>query len=345
MSGKYDVNKYKGQSILSEDFEDSSSIIYRPKTIETRQNYEIILSFIQESLGDQPRDILCGAADEVLITLKNDKLRDKERKRDIEALLGALPDERFSILVNLGKKITDWSYDQAEKLRQGGGGADEEEIDENMGVKVMIGDEDEEEEEDNDLYEVNEAQEDEEEEGQDAGEHQTIQGNISTEEMLSNSNKPKPLLAHQIDAFWLQRKLSKVYDDPTQAQTKVKEVIDILKEAVDERDVENQLVLLLGFNQFDLVKLLRSNRNLILYCTLLASAQSADEKRKIEEKMRNDPQLAGILQALEIEKPKEEERNKIKVKINKREKEAEEQMDTTEEIGPSNEAKLVSKVD
>jgi pre-mRNA-splicing helicase BRR2 len=56
--------------------------------------------------------------------------------------------------------------------------------------------------------------------------------------------------------------LSKVYDDPTQAQTKVKEVIDILKEAEDERDVENQLVLLLGFNQFDLIKLLRSNRQL-----------------------------------------------------------------------------------
>lgn len=56
--------------------------------------------------------------------------------------------------------------------------------------------------------------------------------------------------------------MSKVYDDPTQAQTKVKEVIDILKEAEDERDVENQLVLLLGFNQFDLIKLLRSNRQL-----------------------------------------------------------------------------------
>lgn len=53
VSSKYDVNKYKGQSILSEDFEDSSTIIYRPKTQETRQNYEIILSFIQECLGDQ----------------------------------------------------------------------------------------------------------------------------------------------------------------------------------------------------------------------------------------------------------------------------------------------------
>ncbi len=77
-----------------------------------------------------------------------------------------------------------------------------------------------------------------------------------------NVNKSKGLTPHQIDAFWLQRKLSKVYDDPAQAQTKVKEVIEILKTASDERDVETQLVLLLGFNQFDIIKLLRSNRQM-----------------------------------------------------------------------------------
>lgn len=50
---KHDTNKYKGQSILSEEFDESSSILYRPKTAETRQTYEIILSFIQECIGDQ----------------------------------------------------------------------------------------------------------------------------------------------------------------------------------------------------------------------------------------------------------------------------------------------------
>lgn len=52
--------------------------------------------------------MLCGAADEVLLVLKNDKLRDKERKKEIEGLLDKIPDERFALLVNLGKKITDW---------------------------------------------------------------------------------------------------------------------------------------------------------------------------------------------------------------------------------------------
>lgn len=263
---KYDVNKYKGQTILSDDFEDSSNIIYRPKTIETRQNYEVILSFIQECIGDQPRDILCGAADEVLITLKNDRMKDRERKRDIEALLGSLGDERFAQLVNLGKKISDWSSEHLEKMNSEMGGANgaEEDMDETIGVKVMIEDEEDEEDEENEAFEINENDDEEdEEEGQNTEENQIIRGKLANEELeASRANKMKQLQPHEIDAFWLQRKLSKIYEDPNQAQNKVKEVLDILKEAIDERDVENQLVLLLGFNQFDFIKLLRSNRQM-----------------------------------------------------------------------------------
>lgn len=57
----------------------------------------------------QPRDVLCGAADEILDTLKNDRLKDKERKKEIELLVGPLMEERFAVLVNLGKKITDYA--------------------------------------------------------------------------------------------------------------------------------------------------------------------------------------------------------------------------------------------
>ncbi len=121
-----------------------------------------------------------GAADEVLIILKNDRLRDKERKREIESLLGQLDDERFSLLVNLGKKITDWSNDQLEKKdsKSGGLAEDEDNIDETIGVKVMIGDDEDEEDEDNDMYEINEDQDEDDEEGQDAAKHQIIQGKV-----------------------------------------------------------------------------------------------------------------------------------------------------------------------
>ena len=35
--------------------------------------------FFQEALGDQPRDILHGAADEIIRTLKDDRMKDKVR--------------------------------------------------------------------------------------------------------------------------------------------------------------------------------------------------------------------------------------------------------------------------
>jgi pre-mRNA-splicing helicase BRR2 len=65
----------------------------------------------------QPRDVLCGAADEVLIVLKNDRMKDKDKKREVETLLGDIADERFALLVNLGKKISDWG--QEEKMQTG----------------------------------------------------------------------------------------------------------------------------------------------------------------------------------------------------------------------------------
>lgn len=63
-------------------------------------------------MSAQPRDILCGAADEVLAVLKNDKMRDKERRREVEQLLGPADDTRYHVLVNLGKKITDYGGDK-----------------------------------------------------------------------------------------------------------------------------------------------------------------------------------------------------------------------------------------
>jgi hypothetical protein len=58
-----------GGNVLTEteQFEVSS---YRPKTKETQAAYELVLSFVRGYLGDQPQEVLRGAADEVgLITL------------------------------------------------------------------------------------------------------------------------------------------------------------------------------------------------------------------------------------------------------------------------------------
>lgn len=44
--------------------------------------------------------------------------KDKEKHKDILGLLGNMPDERYALLVNLGKKITDYHVEH-EKMDEG----------------------------------------------------------------------------------------------------------------------------------------------------------------------------------------------------------------------------------
>ena len=291
-ASKSDLSRFKGQTLLDDSADDTSNILYRPKTQETKQTYEVLLSFLQEAIGDQARSILCGAADEVLLTLKNDKLRDKDRKNEIEGLLGTkIAEQRYAFLVNLGKKITDWSTDENQNKEDEG-------IDETYGINVEFDESGDEEE--GDANEIRDEDEEDLSEGEEAKMDYTIQEKNLNKNSHDESNRStKNLQPHSIDAFWLQRNLSKVYAEATDAKLKAQEVLEILQTSSDDRELENQLVILLGHEQFDFIKLLRTNKNMILYCTLLASAQSTSEKSKIEEKMRSDPELVWILQALE----------------------------------------------
>ncbi|XP_075592590.1 U5 small nuclear ribonucleoprotein 200 kDa helicase-like isoform X1 [Balearica regulorum gibbericeps] len=108
---RHDINKMKGYTLLSEGINEMVGIIYKPKTKETRETYEVLLSFIWVALRDQLRDIPCRATDEVLAVLKNEKLRNKERRKEID-LLGQPDDTHYHVLVNLGKKIMDYGGDK-----------------------------------------------------------------------------------------------------------------------------------------------------------------------------------------------------------------------------------------
>ncbi|RMX47508.1 hypothetical protein pdam_00002126 [Pocillopora damicornis] len=287
MMEKEDFTKSKtSSSLLSDESSDLAGVRYRPKTRETKSTYEVLLSFIQAAIGDQPRDILCGAADEVLIALKDDKLKDKERQKEIVSLLGGMPDERYALLVNLGKKITDYSVDRS--LLN-----DDEVIDETYGVAVQF--DEEEEEEDKDFDEVRDEEPSDEEEGVEADTTMTLQGGLEEDRAQRTGDVLHP---RDIDAFWLQRELNKYYADAEASRSKAEEVLEILKSAKDDRELENKMMLLLGHDKFSFIRLLRKNKSMVLYCTLLATAQSAKEKKEIEEKMSADPDLASILHAL-----------------------------------------------
>ncbi|KAJ3643308.1 hypothetical protein Zmor_026030 [Zophobas morio] len=314
---QYDFARMKGATLLSEGVDEMVGIIYRPKTQETRQTYEVLLSFLQEALGDQPRDILCGAADEVLAVLKNDRLKDKEKKKETEALLGSIADERFALLVNLGKKITDFGSEENKTS------VNDENIDETYGINVQF--EESEEEDDEDMYgEVREDMDDEE--GEEAKEDSAIHAeNLGGVEEMKKEKTLHPL---DIDAYWLQRRLSKIYDDAMVSQAKAAEVLNVLRDATDDRECENQLVLLLGYDCFDFIKQLKKHRQMILYCTLLAKSQSESERQKIKDKMSEDSSLARILRLLETGKGDEDGENEESTSRSARQKDHSDEMET-----------------
>lgn len=118
---------------------------YQPKTKETRAAYEAMLSVIQQQLGGQPLNIVSGAADEILAVLKNDAVKNPDKKKEIEKLLNPIPNHVFDQLVSIGKLITDYqdAGDAAGNDVANGG----EDLDDDMGVAVEFEENDDDEEE------------------------------------------------------------------------------------------------------------------------------------------------------------------------------------------------------
>ncbi|NWT23290.1 U520 helicase, partial [Cardinalis cardinalis] len=218
---RHDINKMKGYTLLSEGIDEMVGIIYKPKTKETRETYEVLLSFIQAALGDQ---VSFGVISGIL------------------GFGGSSPGD-----FGWEKKGKNGNF---EELR------DQKGIFEGKGIKSEVSPQ----EGDEDIYgEVRDEASDDDLEGDEAVVRCTLSANLVASGELMSSKK-KDLHPRDIDAFWLQRQLSRFYDDAIVSQKKADEVLEILKTASDDRECENQLVLLLGFNTFDFIKVLRQHR-------------------------------------------------------------------------------------
>ncbi len=278
------------RSVLSEEA-DATAQVYKPKTAETKQTYEVLLSFIQDALGDQPRDVLQGAVDEVLRTLKDPNMKDMDRKRDTQELLGTpLAEERFAVLVNLGKKITDYGFDAGDK-----GGDGSETIDETYGINVQF------QESDDDDDDKDDDDDDDDDEGEDVRRGSAIraEGVSGTDSERRGDKRKETLHPLEIDAHWMQRKLSSYFSDANTSQQKSKEVLSILESAADNRECENKLVLLLGYDCFDFIKLLLQNKKTIVFCIKLLKCRTDEEREEVKMAMRRNRDLSRILDILE----------------------------------------------
>ncbi|KAJ8602966.1 hypothetical protein CTAYLR_001574 [Chrysophaeum taylorii] len=266
---------------------------YVPRTKESRAAFEAILGACRAAMGDVPHDVLRGAGEEVVYLLKDDKVHD--RKAEIERLLGAkLGEAELADLVACGKRVGDFEV-TAQAVDEG------ERLDEEMGVAVVFDDDDESDEAEDDVDEVRSEEDDDDAvRGVEAERESKLVTGVDRE-MDDEQQEDEVLDVHEIDAHWLQRGLSKFYDDANVSARLAADVVSILgPEGGDGRACENKLVMLLDYDKFDFIKLLMRNRSRILYCTLLKQAQSDEERAKIEADMAQDVEGGGaaILEAL-----------------------------------------------
>ena len=279
------------------DISEIAGISYIPKQNETKQVYSMFVDIVQKEIGyDHSREILWGSADEILITLKDKKLSDKAKKSEILNLLGNIDDESYSALVNLSMKITDFDYDNVNT-------GDDVEIDDTYGINVRFDSENESSEEDLNEKISEKSDEDENSDNSDASDEKEPEKKAEKDDGDEKGGKSQEKLSglnlNEIDAFWLQRKISSAYTDPNVAQLKAVKVLSILETAKDAREIENRLITELGYQLFDLIKLLRQHRYLIFYRIQMVSASINDRQKIKDEIMQSDnPEIRKVLEIL-----------------------------------------------
>mmetsp|Transcript_28044 Transcript_28044/g.66662 ORF Transcript_28044/g.66662 Transcript_28044/m.66662 type:complete len:2150 (+) Transcript_28044:160-6609(+) len=290
-----------GGSVLADTVIEPGS--YRPKTEVTRVAYEQLLHLLSGFMGEQPADILRGAADEILAVLKDESLQGPAKQKACEALLNSMTNEKFTELMQIGTRITDFYLEDQE-------GAAGEAMDENLGVSVVFDEEDEAEDEDED--ELRDEDEDEEDGVGDEELQRTVIGlRDEDEDMPEEQQKDDYIDPLSLDAYWLQRQMKEKcgVEDDNDAVKMAKEVLNIMQET-DEREIENRLVILLDYDKFDFIKLLLANRTTVVYCTLLGQAQDEAEKEVIQVKMKDTAEGRALLHALTFSHKTEGERKR-----------------------------------
>ena len=292
-----------GYTDIIEATQDVEGLTYRPRTAETREIYEMILSSVHTALGDQAQDVVRSAADTVLETLKNDSMKDYDKKKDVEEVLGSVTSDSFARLVNLSKKITDYAAEDEMQVDPDLERKDAE-IDDELGVNVII-DEEEPEEEEDEGFEVREESDDEEEGAREeqppadditGGDELFFTGGSSSQSK-SRAEVDKDIVSpHSIDAFWVQRQIAEIYPDPETAAEKTSKVMFVLGSESNLRDCENELMDIFEYDHFHVITKFLKNRDVVVWCTKLMRSD-ADERVNVEVAMR-EKGLGWILREL-----------------------------------------------
>ncbi|EHL03362.1 putative Pre-mRNA-splicing factor brr2 [Glarea lozoyensis 74030] len=312
----------RGTGILSASDALVEGIVYRPRTSATRATYDLILTTVANNLGDVSHEIVRSAADAVLEFLKDDDMKDFDKKKEIDDLLGAtMTPKAFNELVNLGKKITDYdAQDEDEVMADGENrGEDGADIDDRQGVAVVFDDNSEDEDGAEMINEIrDESSEDEEDREDRPGEEETATAGgagkdraeesdeseadamileAGPREKTDTKDKKKNIVpARDIDAYWLQRQIGTIYSDAHIQQVKTQQALHILSGAPEEeggeekplREIENDLAELFDYENHELVHKLITNRDKVVWLTRLARAEDAEDRGVVERKIASE---------------------------------------------------------
>ncbi|MCJ1272521.1 DEIH-box ATPase [Puttea exsequens] len=300
----------RGAGILSAADALVEGLKYRPRTPATRQTYDLILTTTAKNLGDVPHEVVRSAADALLEFLKDEDMKDFDKKKEIDDLLGTtMGSKEFNELVNLGKKITDYDgQDDDVNMDEDAGAEDGAELDEKQGVAVVFDESDDEEGGDQnfEVRDEDEPSSDEEPDvrttdggddgqkpGQDPiqdtgeGDEIIIDGNVEEGAIARRARMPKKnvVAVRDIDAYWLQRQIGTIYNDAHTQQSKTQEALQLLSGALGDaeekplREIENELMELFDWEHHELVEKLIMNRDKIVWVTRWRRAAEDDNAR------------------------------------------------------------------
>ncbi|KAL2358149.1 DEAD/DEAH box helicase domain-containing protein [Cryomyces antarcticus] len=314
----------RGQGLLSQQDLLVEDLRYRPRTPATRATYDLIMTIIGRKLGDVPAHVTRSAADAVLEYLKDENLKDFDKKREIDDIIGTMGSKEFNELVNLGKKITDYdAQDEDETMANVGETEEGAEIDDVQGVAVVFDEDDEDEDGVAQTYEVRDEDESSEEdldefaerngakEAATAGGAGIEDGEVESDEdgeggmviesgtggVSSGIKKEDDNLvaAHEIDAYWLQRQIGQIYKDAHVQQEKTQEALNILSGVAEDgedkplREIENELMELFDYEHHELVSKLVLNRDKVVWVTRWRrAAEDNDARAAVEREMVAD---------------------------------------------------------
>lgn len=313
-----------GAGILSAADALVEGLKYRPRTPATRQTYDLILTTTARNLGDVPHEVVRSAADAILELLKDENMKDYDKKKEIDDLLGlSMSSKEFNELVNLGKKITDYDGQDEDVDMDGDDSAEAEggaELDERQGVAVVFDESDEDEEAAGRTFEVRDEDEpSSDEEADDANEQpgdqdEAINSGTRREEPAEDGQHGEEMIidgdrdeigskrvrkadknvipVRDIDAYWLQRQIGAIYEDAHVQQSKTQEALDILAGQTEDgeekplRETENDLMELFDYEHHELVEKLIMNRDRVLWVTRWRkTAEDLDARATLEREM------------------------------------------------------------